>query len=189
MTSRYSSGSRRDESAVEPTRSQNITVRCRRSPLASDGESHDAIVSEKPEIAAPSSVIVSSNRLRCSIGTTPISLRSSDVRLGNILASISLARNAGSYCSSPRLRSHAARSTLASRRGRRNVNLSSLNLSRRAKAPRGLSPTTVTWRLAPYATQRAQPANMIIPVTPSAPVHSQSKLIQPRRRNPTPIQS
>src|SRR6516162_909041 len=60
MTSRYSSGSRRDESAVEPTRSQNITVRCRRSALASDGESRDAVVSEKPEIAASSSVIVPS---------------------------------------------------------------------------------------------------------------------------------
>ena len=31
MTSRKSSGSRRDESSVEPTRSQNITVSCRRS--------------------------------------------------------------------------------------------------------------------------------------------------------------
>src|SRR5215469_9400506 len=31
MTSRKSSGSRRDDSGVEPTRSQNITVSCRRS--------------------------------------------------------------------------------------------------------------------------------------------------------------
>ena len=62
----------------------------------------------------PSAAIASSNRLRCPIGTTPISLRSSDVRRGNTLASISFARNASSYCSSPRPRSHAAMSTLAS---------------------------------------------------------------------------
>lgn len=39
------------------------------------------------------------------------------------------------------------------------------------------------------ASRQAQPATMIIPVTPSAPVHSQSKFIHPCRRNPTPIQS
>src|SRR5215831_3505892 len=32
-------------------------------------------------------------------------------------------------------------------------------------------------------------ASRIVPVTPSAAVHSQSKFIHPRRRNPTPIQS
>jgi hypothetical protein len=40
-------------------------------------------------------------------------MRSSDVRLGSTPSSISFARNAGSYCSSPRPRSHAAMSTLA----------------------------------------------------------------------------
>src|ERR1700739_1196680 len=37
MTSRRSSGSRRDESSVEPTRSQNITVSCRRSATSTRG--------------------------------------------------------------------------------------------------------------------------------------------------------
>ena len=35
----------------------------------------------------------------------------------------------------------------------------------------------------------AQRTSTITPVAASAPVHSQSKLIHPRRRNPTPIQS
>ena len=35
MTSRRSSGSIRAETAVEPTRSENMTVTCRRSPTAS----------------------------------------------------------------------------------------------------------------------------------------------------------
>src|SRR6516162_10149351 len=39
MTSRRSSGSRRAESSVEPTRSQNITVSCRRSASARTGAS------------------------------------------------------------------------------------------------------------------------------------------------------
>jgi hypothetical protein len=47
---------------------------------------------------------------------TPRSLRSSAVRLGNTRASISLSRNACSYRCSPRPRSHAAISALASLR-------------------------------------------------------------------------
>jgi DNA invertase Pin-like site-specific DNA recombinase len=39
------------------------------------------------------------------------------------------------------------------------------------------------------ASRQAQQATMIIPATPSTPVHSQSKFIHPRRRNPAPIQS
>jgi hypothetical protein len=39
MTSRKSSGSRRAESSVEPTRSQNMTVSCRRSTSAGAGAS------------------------------------------------------------------------------------------------------------------------------------------------------
>ena len=113
MTSRKSSGSRRVASSVEPTRSQNITVSCRRSALVGAGVSR-TIVSAMTGAWVPSAAIASSNRRRWPIGTTPISLRSSDVRLGSTLSSISFTRNAGSYCSSPRAWSHAAMSTLAS---------------------------------------------------------------------------
>ncbi len=101
MTSRRSSGSRRDESSVEPTRSQNITVSCRRSASAGAIRSGEAGSSE------PSAAMASSNRRRCPIDVTPSSRRSSPVSRRKTSPSMSLSRNAGIYCSSPRPRSHS----------------------------------------------------------------------------------
>ena len=106
ITSRRSSGSRRAESAVEPTRSQNITVSCRRSASA-DAE---RALPMPAGTSGRSAAIASSNRRRCPTKPTPRSFRSSGVRLGNTLSSISLARNAGSYCSRPSFFSHSATS-------------------------------------------------------------------------------
>jgi hypothetical protein len=55
--------------------------------------------------------MASMSRRRWPTKLTPRSFRSSTVRLGNTLSSISFARNAGSYCCSPRPWSHAAMST------------------------------------------------------------------------------
>src|SRR5215472_18349675 len=56
MISRKSSGSRRDESAVEPTRSQNSTVSCRRSAddigAADRGEADSAGALDAPMVSA-----------------------------------------------------------------------------------------------------------------------------------------
>ncbi len=79
MTSRRSSGSSRAESAVEPTRSQNITVSCRRSASAGAGASRDAAVTAAAGTAAPSAAIASSSRRRCPTEVTPRSFRSSAV--------------------------------------------------------------------------------------------------------------
>src|SRR5215469_8200702 len=110
MTARRSSGSRRAESSVEPTRSQNMTVSWRRSAsldtvvVARSGKTSGA--GRPPSIAA----MASSSRRRCPIEATPSSRRSSAVSRRNTSPSISLSRNAGTYCSSPRPRSHSATS-------------------------------------------------------------------------------
>jgi hypothetical protein len=99
------------ESSVEPTRSQNITVSWRRSAPARTGAVTAAVGA-----SAPGAAIASSRRRRCPTKVTPRSFRSSAVRLGNTLSSISFARNAGSYCSSLSFRSQSATSIADSRR-------------------------------------------------------------------------
>src|SRR5947199_10646014 len=58
IRSRRSSGSRRTDNAVEPTRSQNITVSCRRSPPA-------ALATGSEAALLRSAVIAASNLRRC----------------------------------------------------------------------------------------------------------------------------
>src|SRR5262252_1431903 len=112
MTSRRSSGSSAAERAVEPTRSQNITVSCRRS-TAEAGAAWSAGAVGAGRSASRKAAIAASNLRRCPTRLTPRSFRSSAVSSGNTAASIALSRNASSYCSNPRSRSHAAMSTLA----------------------------------------------------------------------------
>jgi hypothetical protein len=59
------SGSSRADSAVEPTKSQNITVSCRRSAAAGGG------VSGVASVWAPSAAMASSNRRRWPTSVTP----------------------------------------------------------------------------------------------------------------------
>ncbi|SIT56647.1 hypothetical protein BQ8794_30096 [Mesorhizobium prunaredense] len=117
--SRISSGSSRLASAVEPTRSTNMTVSCRRSASrgrpGSPNRSTEADIGEAeagladttsgwPSIAA----IASSIRLRWPSAPTPISFRSSAVRRGRISASIALSSKTGTYCSRPKFLSQTA---------------------------------------------------------------------------------
>jgi hypothetical protein len=119
MTSRRSSGSSRAESAVEPTRSQNITVSCRRSAVAVTVTTLGfATGSGLPSLR--NAAIAPSNLRRCPTRLTPRSFRSSVVSSGNTAISIALSRKAFSYCGNPRLWSQLAMSTLArSRHGHR----------------------------------------------------------------------
>src|SRR5271165_5627408 len=110
MTSRKSSGSRRAPSAVEPTRSQNITV----SGLRSASAGAVAALSGTGLRSLRNAAIAASNLRRCPTRLTPRSLRSSAVSSGNTAASIAWSRNAASYCCISRLWSQAAMSTLAS---------------------------------------------------------------------------
>jgi len=110
-----SSGSSREASAVEPTRSQNMTVTCRRS---ASGLAADLLASWAAASTAGTdckAAIAADNRRRSPTNLTPRSFRSSAVRLGSRSAPILFARNAGSYCSSPSFRSHSATSMAASR--------------------------------------------------------------------------
>src|SRR5271167_4676773 len=109
MISRRSSGSNRVESAVEPTRSQNITVSCRRSAVWATAAGTGAASTSLRNAA-----IAASSFRRWPTRLTPRSLRSSAVSSGNTAASIALPRKASSYCCMPRLWSQAAMSTLAS---------------------------------------------------------------------------
>jgi len=101
---------------VEPTRLQNITVRCRRSRRASAtgaavgiaaGASAGAAVtggvSTLPSLRR--SVIASSSFSQCPSAVDPSSFRFSCVRVGRTVSSISFSRNAASYFPRPRLRS------------------------------------------------------------------------------------
>ena len=103
----------RAESAVEPTRSENMTVTWRRSAVVSlDG---GAIVSNAAEGASASlaerrSAIASSRTRRCPTIVTPKSFKSSAVRRGRTLSVIAFSRKAASYCSSPRLLSQLSMS-------------------------------------------------------------------------------
>ena len=82
-------------SAVEPTRSQNITVSCRRSASAGAGASRGAAVAAAAGASAPSAAMASSSLRRWPTEVTPSSIRSSAVSFGSTSPSISLSRNAG----------------------------------------------------------------------------------------------
>ena len=107
----------RADSAVEPTRSENITVTWRRSAAASlDGGETVAKDSEgacSESFAERKSAIASSRTRRCPTMVTPKSFKSSAVRRGRTFSFIAFSRKAASYCSRPRLRSHTATSTTA----------------------------------------------------------------------------
>ena len=101
-----SSGSRRVESWVEPTRSTNITVSCRRSAWAAAAATAglgagamSAVAARGGGASAPvrRASMASSSLRRWPTTVTPMSLRSSAVSLGRTSASIPLSRNAGSY--------------------------------------------------------------------------------------------
>ena len=109
----------RAESAVEPTKSENITVTWRRS-ARSSGEALGAldVVATSAEGALPlasarRAAIASSSLRRCPSAATPSSFRSSAVRLGRTVSSISFSRNAASYFPRPRLRSQTTMSMTA----------------------------------------------------------------------------
>jgi hypothetical protein len=76
ITSRRSSGSRREASAVEPARSQNITVSCRRSAPVGAGDSGGTLLAATGA-TAPSAAIASSSLRRSPTKLMPRSFRSS----------------------------------------------------------------------------------------------------------------
>ena len=108
MTSRRSSGSMRADSAVEPTKSENITVTWRRS-AASRALGSIAGCGDTGKAPA-SSAIASSSFLRWPNDTTPMSLRSSLVSRPSSSMSMSLARNISAYWARPILRSQPSMS-------------------------------------------------------------------------------
>src|SRR5271166_751617 len=81
MTSRMSSGSSRFERAVEPTRSQNITVNCRRS-AASVDEGVDAGLGGFSAVSVAQTLAIALSRRLRSPRVTPSFSRSSPVRSG-----------------------------------------------------------------------------------------------------------
>ena len=105
MTSRRSSGSIRPDSAVEPTKSENMTVTWRRS-ARSSGRALGAleVVAASTEVGLPfaslrRAAIASRSLRRCPTAVTPSSLRVSCVRLRRTASSISFSRNAARYFS------------------------------------------------------------------------------------------
>src|SRR5271166_2467236 len=112
MTSRMSSGSSRFERAVEPTRSQNITVNCRRSAASVDEGLEEGLGGFGAVFLAQTLAIALSRRLR-SPRVTPSFSRSSPVRSGRMSGPIELSRNAASYRLRPRPRSQTPMSMVA----------------------------------------------------------------------------
>src|SRR5215471_1264477 len=113
MIPRRSSGSTRTDSGVEPTRSQNMTVSCRRSasPKMADGTAAAAAGDAPP----PKEAIASSSLRRSPTAATPISFRSSAVSFGSTSHPIAFSAKAGAYCPRPRPWSHPAMSTASPR--------------------------------------------------------------------------
>ena len=105
----------RADSAVEPTKSENITVTWRRSARSSGcafGEVDvvaASTVGALPLASLRSAAMASSSFTRCPIEATPSSFRVSCVRPGRTVSSISFSRNAASYLSRPRPRSQHKR--------------------------------------------------------------------------------
>ena len=90
----------RAESAVEPTRSENITMTWRRS-ARSSGCGLGVLVASTggalPLASLRRAAIASSSFTRCPSAVTPSRFRCSSVRLGRTVSSISFSRNAASY--------------------------------------------------------------------------------------------
>ena len=108
----------RADSAVEPTKSENITVTWRRS-ARSSGEAlgvAGAVAASAEGSLAPASLrraaMASSSFSRCPTAATPSSFSVSCVRLGRTVSSISCSRNAASYFPRPRLRSQTTTSMM-----------------------------------------------------------------------------
>jgi hypothetical protein len=95
MTSRKSSGSMRAESAVEPTRSENITVTWRRSALSLAALSVARGASDSG-VGALAGARRAAIVRRCPTVPTPKSFKSSAVRLGRTFSLISFSRNVAS---------------------------------------------------------------------------------------------
>src|SRR5262252_1164607 len=111
MTSRRSSGSIRAESAVEPTRSENITVTWRRSAVSWVFGSVTATgIEEGASGAAVRAAIAFSSFLRWPSDATPMSLRSSFVSRPSSSPSMSLARKISAYWARPIPRSQPSMS-------------------------------------------------------------------------------
>src|SRR6516164_5614072 len=110
MTSRRSSGSMRADSAVEPTRSENITVTWRRSAASLGATATVAGAGAAVFASERRSAIASRNTRRSPTVETPNSFRSSAVRRGRTFSVIELLRKVASYFSRPRLRSQLATS-------------------------------------------------------------------------------
>ena len=94
----------RAESAVEPTKSENITVTWRRSArvLGRGAWGTGAVAASADGALALASLrsaaMASRSLRRCPRAATPSSFRFSAVRLGRTVSSISFSRNAASYC-------------------------------------------------------------------------------------------
>src|SRR5215510_9720474 len=116
MTSRKSSGSMPVESAVEPTRSANITVTWRRS-ASSHGLDSDSGAGWGVVEAAPASLAIARSNLRRSPrGTTPSSsLRSRSVRSRRIEKSIRCSAKRAAYSDSPSEANHSLTDGIALR--------------------------------------------------------------------------
>src|ERR1700720_157046 len=99
ISSRRSSGSTRAEGAVEPTRSQNITVSCRRSAPPEIAAEVNAVVTCDASLRRAASA--ASSFRRWPIELTPRPSKSSAVNSGSTSASMWLAAKAGAYCSRP----------------------------------------------------------------------------------------
>ena len=109
----------RAERAVEPTKSENITVTWRRS-ARSSGRALGAldVLAASTEGVLPLSslrraAMASSSFTRCPNDATPSSFRFSCVKLGRTVSSMSFSRKTASYFLRPRLRSQTTTSMTA----------------------------------------------------------------------------
>src|SRR4029077_22064 len=118
-TSRRSSGSRRAESAVEPTRSENMTVTWRRSAVswgfgaAKTGSWADG--------AVPPSSRIARRILRRSPRATPIFSKSRSVNSGRTETSMRFSAKRWAYSDMPSFSSQSARSCIAPHPQRRSL--------------------------------------------------------------------
>src|ERR1700731_3292776 len=103
----------RADRVVEPTNSENITVTCRRSARLAAETLLTSAGDATALVSLGRTAIASSSLRRCPSAVTPSSLRSSAVRFGRTVSSISFSRNAASYCPRPRLRSQTTTSMMA----------------------------------------------------------------------------
>ena len=116
MISRRSSGSMRAESAVEPTKSANITVTWRRSASCRGLNSGPGTSWGAAEAAPASSPIARSNLRRSPRSTTPSSsLRSSSVRSRRVEKSIRCSAKRSAYSGNPSEASHSPTDGIALR--------------------------------------------------------------------------